>query len=61
MTYRFDVGNEHALVADVDAQTLIKLVKFLNPIAYGIFRLFSYGEGIFISHPRKNVKIIRLI
>ena len=28
--YRFDVGNEHELVADVDAQTLIKLVKFLN-------------------------------
>ena len=27
--YRFDVGNEHELVADVDAQTLIKLVKFL--------------------------------
>ena len=26
--YRFDVGNEHELVADVDAQTLIKLVKF---------------------------------
>ena len=28
--YRFDVGNEHELVNDVDAQTLIKLVKFLN-------------------------------
>ena len=28
--YRFDVGNEHELVADVDAQTLIKLVKFLR-------------------------------
>ena len=28
--YRFDVGNEHKLVADVDAQTLIKLVKFLK-------------------------------
>ena len=28
--YRFEVGNEHELVADVDAQTLIKLVKFLN-------------------------------
>ena len=27
--YRFDVGNEHELVADVDAQTLIKLVKYL--------------------------------
>ena len=27
---RFDVGNEHELVADVDAQTLIKLVKFLK-------------------------------
>ena len=26
--YHFDVGNEHELVADVDAQTLIKLVKF---------------------------------
>ena len=25
-----DVGNEHELVADVDAQTLIKLVKFLK-------------------------------
>ena len=28
--YRFDVGNEHELVADVDAQTLTKLVKFLE-------------------------------
>ena len=28
--HRFDVGNEHELVADVDAQTLIKLVKFLK-------------------------------
>ena len=28
--YRFDVGNKHKLVADVDAQTLIKLVKFLK-------------------------------
>ena len=28
--YRFDVGNEHELVADVDAQNLIKLVKLLK-------------------------------
>ena len=28
--YRFDVGNEHELVADVDATTLIKSVKFLK-------------------------------
>ena len=28
--YRFDVGNEHELVANVDVQTLIKLVKFLK-------------------------------
>ena len=28
--YRFDIGNEHELVVDVDAQTLIKLVKFLK-------------------------------
>ena len=28
--YRFDVGNEHELVEDVDAQTVIKLVKFLK-------------------------------
>ena len=28
--YRFNVGNEHELVADVDAQTFIKLVKFLK-------------------------------
>ena len=28
--YRFDVGNEHELVADADAETLIKLVKFLK-------------------------------
>ena len=28
--YRFDVGNEHELVEDVDPQTLIKLVKFLE-------------------------------
>ena len=27
---RFDVGNEHELVEDVDAQTLIKLAKFLK-------------------------------
>ena len=25
--YRFDVGNEHELVADVDAQTFTKIVK----------------------------------
>ena len=28
--YRFDGGKEHKLVEDVDAQTLIKLVKFLK-------------------------------
>ena len=28
--YRFDAGNENELVEDVDAQTLIKLVKFLK-------------------------------
>ena len=28
--YRFDVGNQHELVADVDAPILIKLVKFLK-------------------------------
>ena len=28
--YRFDVGNGHELVADVDTQTLTKLVKFLK-------------------------------
>ena len=28
--YRFDVGNEHKLVEDVDAQTLIELVEFLK-------------------------------
>ena len=28
--YRFDVGNEHEVVEDVDAQSLIKLVKFLK-------------------------------
>ena len=28
--YRFDVGNEHHLVEGADAQTLIKLVKFLK-------------------------------
>ena len=28
--YCFDVGNKHELVADVDTQTLIKLVKFLK-------------------------------
>ena len=27
--YQYDMGNEHELVANVDAQTLIKLVKFL--------------------------------
>ena len=30
--YTFDVGNEHELVDDVDAQTLIKLVKFLKEV-----------------------------
>ena len=28
--YHSDIGNEYELVADVDAQTLIKLVKFLK-------------------------------
>ena len=28
--YKFDVGNEHEFVKDVDARTLIKLVKFLK-------------------------------
>ena len=28
--YRFDVGNEHEFVEDVDPQSLIKLVKFLK-------------------------------
>ena len=28
--YRFDIGDEHELVGDVDAQTLIKLVKFFK-------------------------------
>ena len=45
--YRFDVGNEHELVVDVDAQTLIKLVKFpkrgkepgLDTVHNGVFRL----------------------
>ena len=30
--YRFDVGNEHELVEDVDPQSLIKLVKFLKRV-----------------------------
>ena len=28
--YKFDVGNEHELMEDVDPQLLIKLVKFLK-------------------------------
>ena len=28
--YRFDVGNEHERVEDVDPQTLIKLAKFFK-------------------------------
>ena len=28
--YRFEVGNEHELVEDVDAQTLVKLIKFVK-------------------------------
>ena len=28
--YRFDIGNEHKLVEDVDPKSLIKLVKFLK-------------------------------
>ena len=30
--YRFDLGNKHELVEDVDPQTLIKLVKFLKRV-----------------------------
>ena len=29
-SYRFDVGNEHEFVEDVDTQTFIKLIKFLK-------------------------------
>ena len=39
--YQFDVENEHELVADVDIQTLIKLVKFLKKVKNG--QLFFYG------------------
>ena len=28
--YRFDVGNEHELVEDIDPETLIKLAEFLE-------------------------------
>ena len=61
--YRFDVGNEHELVADVDAPTLIKLVKFLkrgkapgpDTIPNEVFRLctttslFHYLAKLFTS------------
>ena len=47
--YRFDVGNEHELVEDVDPQSLIKLVKFLkrgkalgpNTIRNEVLKLFT--------------------
>ena len=32
--YRFDVGNEHELVEDVDPQSLIKIVKHQAPTPY---------------------------
>ena len=40
-------GNEHDLVEDVDAQTLIKLVKFLNPIS-------TEGGGVFSTSSPVN-------
>ena len=43
---RFDVGNKHELVEDVDPQTLIKLVKFLNPsVTKGIGTHIRYQGG----------------
>ena len=32
--YRFDIGNEHELVENVDPQTLIKLVKLLKEVKH---------------------------
>ena len=62
--YRFDVDNEHELVADVDAQTLTKLVKFLkrgkapgpDTIHNEVLRLatttslFHHSAGLFTSY-----------
>ena len=39
--YRFDVGNEYELVDDVDAQTLIKLVKFVKEVKPQALTLYT--------------------
>ena len=57
--YRFDVGNEHELVADVDAPTLIKLVKFLKSgkapgpdnMHNEVLRLGTHPNCMETSHP----------
>ena len=55
--YRFDVGNEHELVADVDAQTLVKLVKFLNPIWTGIWKTRSDRGGADSAPPLNSAPL----
>ena len=44
--YRSDMDDDHDLVADVDSDTLIKLVKLLNPISTG----GGGGGGCFPPH-----------
>ena len=47
--YRSDIDDYHDLVADIDSDTLIRIVKFLNPIRTGLFCLVVALEGVF--HP----------
>ena len=48
--YRFDVGNEHELVADVDTQTLIKLVKFLKASGPDTIQVLKLGTTTSLFH-----------
>ena len=54
--YRFDVGNKHKLVENVDPQTLIKLVKFLKrvkhkaPTPYTMRYLIRLGTTTSLFH-----------
>ena len=44
--YRPDMDDDHDLVADTDSDTLIRIVKFLNPKQAGLFRSwYSWGGG----------------
>ena len=59
--YRFDLGNEHELVADVDAQILTKLVKFLkrgkapgpDTVHNEVLRLGTTIIAFYLFHPTR--------